>query len=226
MTTTIQSSDRKTRTRSAVPREALEIDNLLWRIHARIDASNNKGSMIGIIGGCRDSGVSTLVANLATRAADSHMAPVLIIDANFRSPKQHRFFRLKPKQGVSDVLAGSLAPVEAVLPTQVDGLDLMPMGPVNELELTRLFSENCIELMRWAKDNYSTVVVDFPPIDDIREGLMLARQLDMCLIAIKSESLSKKIAEQRVEQLISDGVNVAGTILTRKRFFTPKMFRS
>jgi hypothetical protein len=206
MTTTIQSSDRKTRTRSAVPREALEIDNLLWRIHARIDASNNKGSMIGIIGGCRDSGVSTLVANLATRAADSHMAPVLIIDANFRSPKQHRFFRLKPKQGVSDVLAGSLAPVEAVLPTQVDGLDLMPMGPVNELELTRVFSENCIEL--------------------IREGLMLARQLDMCLIAIKSESLSKKVAEQRVEQLISDGVNVAGTILTRKRFFTPKMFRS
>ncbi len=203
-----------------------EIDTLLWRVKARLNADFSEGHVIAMTSCCRESGVSTLIANLAVRAADNHMGPVLIIDANIAAPRQHRLFRLKAKLGLVDVLVGATAPAEVVIPSNVEALDVLPLGLPSHFESARVISLNYSEMFRWARDHYAIVFVDLPQIEDLRHGLMIAKQADMTLVAIRSDTVRRTSAAQSVERLISDGVNVAGTILSRQTVFTPRFLRN
>jgi Mrp family chromosome partitioning ATPase len=193
---------------------------------ARLPAKAELGKVIALTSCCREAGVSTLIANLAVRAVDNHMGPVLIIDANMSAPKQHRLFRQKVKVGFVDVIIGSMAPAEAVVPTSVDSLDLIPLGQPSNLESGRIIPENCDEILNWARQNYATIFVDLPQIDEMRHGLMLARKADVTMIAIRSDAVRRSSAVQSVDRLIADGVTVTGTILTRQTVATPRFLRS
>lgn len=203
-----------------------EIDTLFWRVKARLNANSSEGQVIAMTSCCRESGVSTLIANLAVRATDNHMGPVLIIDANIAAPRQHRLFRQKAKFGLVDVLVGAMAPAEAVIHTNIEALDIIPLGLPSHFEAARVVSLNCDEMFRWARDHYAIVFVDLPQIEDLRHGLMIARQADMTLVAVRSDTVRRTSAAQSVERLISDGVNVAGTILSRQTVFTPRFLRN
>lgn len=203
-----------------------EIDTLLWRIKARLENKSDQGQIIAMTSCSRGTGVSTLLANLAVQAAKNHMGPVLMVDANMTAPKQHRIFRHKTTSGLVDVMLGDVPPNEAIFPTRSESLDLMPSGLPSHLNTARVISENCDEMFQWVRERYAMILVDLPQIDDLRHGLMIARLADMALVAIKSDAVSRTSATQSVERLINDGVNVAGTILSRQTIFTPKLLRS
>ena len=81
-------------------------------------------------------------------------------------------------------------------------------------------------MFQWARERYAMILVDLPQIDDLRHGLMIARQADMALVSVRSDFVSRTAAVQSVQRLISDGVKVAGTILSRQTTFTPKLLRT
>ena len=203
-----------------------ETDTLLWRIKARLENKPDQGHIIAMTSCGRNSGVSTLLANLSIQAAKNHMGPVLLIDANITAPKQHRLFRHKTTLGLVDVMVGSVPPHEAIFPTTIESLDIMPSGLPGNLNTARVISENAEEMFHWACERYSLIVVDLPQIDELRHELMIARQADMVLVSIRSNSVRRSYAAQCVERLASDGVKVAGSILSRQTQYTPKILRS
>jgi Mrp family chromosome partitioning ATPase len=154
------------------------------------------------------------------------MGPVLIVDANTSSPRQHRLFRQKPKIGLVEVMVGEIPPNESTFATNIESLDIMPAGQTNLLESSRVYSGNCEELFQWAKERYALVLVDLPQIDDLRHGLMIARQATMTLVTVRSNMVRRSDAANSIDRLIADGVKVAGTILCRQTIFTPKLLRS
>ena len=201
------------------------IDTLLWRFKTRLDETSDQGQVIAMTSCCRGSGVSTLLANLGVQAAKNQMGPVLVVDANLAAPRQHRLFRHKTTTGLVDVILGEAGPSEAIFQTGVESLDIMPSGVPSHLLTGRVITENCEELFQWARDRYAMILVDLPQVDDLRHGLMIARQANMVLVAIRSNFVSRSNAQQSVERLISDGVKVAGTILSRQSIYTPKILR-
>jgi len=203
-----------------------EVDTLLWRIKARLEEKEDTGQVVAITSCCRGSGVSTLIANIAVQAAKNQLGPILIIDANTSGPRQHKFFRHKTKVGLVDVLVGDVAPHEAIFPTSVETLDIMPTGLPSLLESSRVFGGNCEKLFHWARKRYALIFVDLPCISEMRHGLMIARQAEMTLVAIRSNVVRRSDAVQDIERLIADGVHVSGTILSRQTISTPKFFRS
>ena len=202
-----------------------DTDTLFWRIKARLESKPAQGQIIAMTSCSRGSGVSTLLANLSVQAAKNHMGPVLLIDANFTAPRQHRLFRHKTTLGLVDVMVGSVPPNEAIFPTNVESLDIMPSGLPSNLKTARGISEYAEEMFLWARERYALIVVDLPQIDEIRHGLMVARQADMVLVAIRSDSVRRSYAAQCVERLTGDGVKVAGSILSRQTQYTPKFLR-
>lgn len=203
-----------------------EIDTLLWRIKARLENESDQGQIIAMTSCSKGTGISTLLANLAVLAAKNHLGPVLLVDANMLAPRQHRIFRHKTSTGLADVMIGDVPPNEAIFPTNVESLDLMPSGAPSHLNSARVISENCEEMFQWARERYAMILVDLPQIDDLRHGLMIARQADMALVSVRSDFVSRTAAVQSVQRLISDGVKVAGTILSRQTTFTPKLLRT
>lgn len=205
--------------------KSTKIDALLWRLKARLETRSDGGHVIGMTSCCRGSGVSTTIANLAIRAADHHLGPVLLIDANSLRPRQHRLFSLKAKAGLADILIGNVAPGEVALQTKIQGLDLLPMGSVARMEMSRIMPENHDELIHWVRSNYSLVFVDLPLIEELRHSLLFAKSADLALVAVRSDTVPRDEVVSQIERLTSDGVNVAGTLLTRRRVFTPSIFR-
>ncbi len=194
-------------------------DTILWRL--RTDSDPGQATMLGVTGCGRRNGVSTIAANLAIRAADHRMSPVLMVDANLHNPKQHRSFRMHDAAGLAEVLSGS-APLEAcVHASSVDGLDVMPLGAVHLLDRASIDPQRFQSLMTELRDQYRTVVFDLPEADEMRHALLFARALDAAVFAIRSESVRRRDAQVAVSRLKGDGVKVVGAVLTRKKRYAP-----
>ncbi len=203
-------------------RGASYYDTLLWRLRSRMDAESTGCFVIGVTSFARRSGVSTVAANLAIRAADHHLSPVLLIDANLQFARLHRAFRLRGKLGLADVLTGGCAPAEGVYKTRVESLDIMPLGSKDHLDRARIAPEQFDELMKWAREAYSTIIIDLPEAEDLRHSLMLARRADTSLIVVRAETVTRDDSQKALIKLNEDGIRVGGLILNRKRRFAPK----
>ena len=72
-------------------------DTLLWRLQPRLGESRVKsdgaGFLVGVTACDRKAGVSTVAANLAIRAADHQMRPVLLIDSACQQPADYHSIR-------------------------------------------------------------------------------------------------------------------------------------
>lgn len=197
-----------------------ELDGLLWRIQARTEFARGIGHLVGLTSCGRKSGVSTTVANLAVRAAEERLGPVLVIDANVISPQLHKFLRMRTTSGLMNVLAGETSPSDAVRTTNVEQLGFLSLGTLQK-NRTAIARENYIALRDWVRQHYAIVFVDLPPLDEMRQQLLLAQQLDTTIVAVRSDAIARRDAEQMIATAQSDGLQLAGTILTRKRSYTP-----
>lgn len=203
-----------------------DLDMLLWRLRARIETNSSSGTMIGLTSCGTKCGVSTLATNLAIRASNSNMGPVLLIDANMSSPRLHRIFRQDDGAGLVDLLVGSSTPEEAIRPTTIEQLDLLPIGSKGALKSGRIVAENYGDVVAWIRDRYRTVFVDLPSIESMRHSLFLARLLDTTIVAVRSEATRRANVETAVQRMKEDGVNIGGMVLARRRVYTPKWFRN
>lgn len=202
-----------------------ELDTLLWRIRAKMDEHATSGHTIGFTSCVSKSGVTTLAANLAIRASESNMGKVLLVDANLQSPKLHRAFRVRPKSGLVDVLTGNSGPAEVIYETTRANLEFIPAGTAEAIASASVTTDNCLQFIQWAKQNYSLVILDLPVLAALRQSLMLARLADLNIVAVRSQSVRKSDLETLLQQAADDGLKVGGTVLTRHRIYTPQFLR-
>ncbi len=203
-----------------------DLDMLLWRLRARVEANTTAATLIGLTSCSPKSGVSTLATNLSVRAASNYMGPVLIIDGNMGAPSLQRMFKIKGTKGLVDLLVGAGTPEEAIQSTPIDSLDVMPVGSKESLRSGRIIPENYEEIITWIRDRYRTVFIDLPTIDNMRHSLFLAKLCDATIIAVRSDAVRRSQALTAIQRLADDGVKVTGTILTRRRIYTPRWLRN
>jgi len=197
-------------------------DTLLWRLRSRIEGEAATGYIIAVTSCARRCGVSTVAANLAIRAADHHMTPVLLVDANLRFARQHRAFRIKEKSGLADILIGDCPPTDAICKSKFESLDVLPLGSSDRFERARISAERVELLTKWMRENYSTIVLDLPEVSELRHALLLARKADTALFVIRAESVRRSEARKSISMLVEDGIQLGGVILTRTKTFAPK----
>src|SRR4029077_14299463 len=152
-------------------------DALLWRLFDRREDADGVGYLLGVTGCARQSGVSTVAANLAIRAADHGLGPVLLVDANDHHPQLQRLFRAKIGAGLADVMAGQTALANAIQPTRVPGLQLLPLGTAGLIGRLRIDSARIEGLVAELRETYSLVLVDLPGACQMSHSTCLAHTL-------------------------------------------------
>ena len=152
------------------------------------------------------------------------MGPVLLIDANIKSPRLHRIFRQDGKVGWMDLLAGLSTPDEAIRPTSVTDLDLLPLGSKETMRNGRIIPGNYADFVHWIREHYRTIFIDFPSIESMRHSLMLARLTDTTIVAVRCEVARRSEVSSALQRLDEDGVRIGGTVLTRRHVHTPRWF--
>lgn len=179
----------------------------LWSGNAELD-----GRTILVASAEPDVGRSMTAANLAaTLARDG--ARVILVDSDLRQPSQHIIFRADNEKGLSNVLAGQLALTDALQPTSVTDLLLLPSGPlpVNPMRLFR--SPEMEKFVADISDLTDFVVFDSPAGVAFADSVMLSSLLKNVLVVYAAGTVPRGAEVEFCKRLEQVEANVLGVVL-------------
>ncbi len=159
-------------------------------------------------------GKTTLSANLAISAADSGKR-VLLIEGDFRRPRLAELFCLDQRQGVSSVIAGDAELSEAIKPTVVANLFVMPCGPRPKNPSELLTSGRFQELLDVVRVRFDLILVDTPPLLVVTDPAVVAPRVDTVLLVVSLGRNVRHLALRASEVLASVGANVLGVVVNQ-----------
>jgi len=157
-------------------------------------------------------GKTVTASNLAVTMAQAGNR-VLIIDSDLRRPKLHRVFDLSRDKGISNILAGNCTIDEAIVHSQVPGIDLIPSGPVPPNPSEMLGSQQMVRLMEAVRGRYDLTIVDSPPITAVTDAVILSRLVDGILLVIRAGETHREIVKNGIGLLKGANARILGAIL-------------
>jgi tyrosine-protein kinase Etk/Wzc len=193
------------------------IRSLRTSLHfSMMDASNN---ILAISGPSPQVGKTFVSANMAVTMAQAGKK-VLLIDADMRKGYMQRFFSLESDQvGLSSILSKQGSLEDALVHTEVPGLDFIARGPVpknpSELLLSPLFET----MLKNMASNYDLVIVDTPPILAVADALIVSKLAGASFIVARFSKNPLGEIQATISRFENNGIKLDGAILnaTHKR---------
>ncbi len=159
-------------------------------------------------------GKTTVAANVAAALAQVGRR-VLAVSADLRHPRLHAVFDTPNDRGLGDVLAGACSLEDAVRPTRVPNLLVLPSGPpVQAVEALELLQSERMGQILGALD-VDHVVVDAPPILTVADAIVLAGACDGVLLVADARQGRRRaiLAARRLLERVD--VGIIGGVLNR-----------
>lgn len=157
-------------------------------------------------------GRSTLVSNLGIALAKTGKR-VLVVDADFRAPAQHRIFGVSDEKGFSTMLQRGEMDERAIRRTTVDKLFVLPAGPLprnpSELLNTPALGEVLLKLMK----DFDHVVLDVPAVNRVNDARIVAASCDSTLLVFRADRTTRKDMEDARDGLLSVGARIVGAVM-------------
>ncbi len=191
---------------------AEQIRSLRNSIHAlNSDGASHTLVLTSALGG-EGKTVSTL--NLAIAMAEMPGIQVLAVDADLHGPGIEQYLGLPRRQGLAEVLGGTLSMDQAVRQTSVPGVSILGAGrqPANPSEL--LGSDRMRSLLNRLRQRYTYGLIDTPAATSISDASLLGAMADGILLVVRLGSTPRHFVEETHNQLEALGGNVLGMCLT------------
>ena len=169
-------------------------------------------------------GKTTLVSNLGAAMAQSGQR-ILIIDGDFYKPMQHKIFKIKSPYGLTSVLMGKSGLDRAISRTAVNGLHLLPSGPLTENASELLNRPSFIGVIKKLAQKFDRILIDSPPLLNVDDARILGALCDVTLLVLQSERSNRKETELARDSLLSVGAKLQGIVLNAARI-SPKRYYS
>lgn len=160
-------------------------------------------------------GKSTLAANLGISIAQSGKK-VVIVDADFRRPQQHKLFGLDSTIGFASVIADAVEIQDALRPIEVQGLSILPCGPLPPNPAELLNSPRFKEAIDWLREHFDYVLVDTPPLLVVSDPSIVTPFVDGVLLNIRAGKNDRPNAERAKEILDAQSAIVLGVVVSGK----------
>lgn len=157
-------------------------------------------------------GKTTLSSNLAVSIAQSGKQTILI-DGDFRRPRLHKVFAVPSEKGFASVIMGQCDLREAIQPTAIPGLSLLPCGPIPPNPAELLTSPRFKELMDELREQYDYVLIDTPPLLVVTDPCVVAPRVDGVLMTMRVTKNGRPIAERARDILVSLGAKPLGIVV-------------
>ena len=138
----------------------------------------------------------------------------LFIDADLRKPGGSIvFFGENRKPGLSEVLMRTCTMKNAIMPTHIDGLNILTAGgrAPNPSEL--LTFDNIERFLTEALSTYDRVVVDSAPLLAVSDTLLIAPHIDLCTLVVRAFCTPRKMVMRALKSLEETKTEAAGLVL-------------
>lgn len=159
-------------------------------------------------------GKSSVASQLAISLAKAFEEPVLLVDADVRLPGLHSMFGLSFGPGLTNVLRGQVATVDAINTSPGDLVHVMTAGKLSGSPHTLLSKKNLKEFLASIPERYRYVVIDTAPVLPAAETLSLAAAADATIVCAMRDVSRTDHLERAQRQLKSAGANILGTVFS------------
>ena len=177
-----------------------------------IASSPNKSKSIVVSSSEPNECKSTLSSNLAIALSQMEVK-VLLIDADFRNPTQHKIFELSNNRGLAQMIA-NLTRLEDAVHHILPGLDLLTSGSFVPNPSELLGSGNMADLLKMLESQYDYVIIDTPPINVVTDALMFADMTCGILLAVRQNETTQTSLSKVIESINLTNINILGAVLT------------
>jgi capsular exopolysaccharide synthesis family protein len=193
-----------------LPRGVLD-DYLLLRARLEVAARDAAAAVILVTAPRRRAGASVTAANLALVLARGDLR-VLLVDADLRSPAQHRLLGVPGDRGLSTALSGEALPASLVVHLG-DGLAVLPAGAPSAAPAELLVHlGDCLGELR---TQFDLILVDAPPLLDAADTRLIAHRVDAAVLVVDgARPRSASLLEAR-KALAATRTPVLGMVLNR-----------
>ncbi len=169
----------------------------------------------------RGEGKSVTSINLAIAFAEQERNPVLLVDADLRSPSVDRYLNLNQRRGLADVLLNRVSLDDAVQNSGVRNLFVLGAGRVMSRPSEILTPQRLEALFDAFKERYQYTIVDTPPVVPATDASVIAARADGTLVVVRMEHSAKSHTKQALRILQDLGANVLGAFATQVRGVDP-----
>ncbi len=159
-------------------------------------------------------GKSSVIGNLGLSLAGAGHR-VLIVDCDYRKPKQHRFFELSNIVGAIEVMLGEEMIEDVIQNTVEKNLDVLTTGqtPPNPSEV--LGSKRFQEMIEGIEGAYDFVLFDTPPVGMVTDAAVVSRLSDGVILVAAVGQEDIRAIESAQMQLQDVGAKILGVIMNK-----------
>ena len=176
-------------------------------------------------------GKTTNAINLAISFAQTGKK-TLLIDADLRKPKLAKYFDIKNRVGLSNILSDVYDEGEGkvINKTRYENLDLIAAGhiPPNPIEL--LSSDNMTEFLSQLDKIYDYVIIDTPPVNVVSDALVLSKDVTGYILVVRSNYTEYQAMDTAMSKFELAEISPLGIILNsftekRKKYSTGSKYK-
>jgi capsular exopolysaccharide synthesis family protein len=159
-------------------------------------------------------GKSTIAANLAVSLAQGGNR-VVLVDMDFRRPRQHSIFNIISGEGLSNFMRGEIQ-LEVILQTTTHpDLRVITAGSSPEGLFEWLTPDNIRSLLETLGLVFDYVLIDAPALLSVAEPMILASQADAVILVVARRKTERMNLRITLQQLTEINANVVGIVVNK-----------
>jgi capsular exopolysaccharide synthesis family protein len=178
-----------------------------------LHAASKDGTKIVMVTSAVDQEGKTTVASQLAASLARCGRRTLIVDADIRSPSLHELFDMPAEPGVCEVLRAEIELDDAIRPTRMPGLWLLPSGRCDGEAVQALAKDAIGAVFEGLRPEFDFIILDSAPVLTVADSLSIGQHVDAAIVAVlKDVSQGPKVFDA-VERLRGVGINVMGAVV-------------
>jgi non-specific protein-tyrosine kinase len=197
------------------PRSPIAEAYRVLRTNLRFSGIGNPSGALLVTSANPGEGKTTSAANLAVTLAQSGKR-VILVDTDLRRPSVDKFFGLPNDVGLSNLFLDDAPVLESIIqPTAVEGLYVIPSGPLPPNPAEILDSKQMDEILSSLRARVDLLILDSPPVLAVADACILGSRCSGAILIIEAGHTRSDVCRRALDTLTQTNVKVFGVVLNK-----------